>query len=215
MAIAQEKISIVIVDDHELTRLGIRKILEQANNIEIVGEADNGDDAISLVRRLRPKVLLLDIQMPGIPARDIEKWVREEYPEIITLILTGHDRDVYLADFMKLGVSGYLDKNVVGSNLIAAIYQAVNGEYLFTSEQFKRVHDWSTKVGERWESLTTREKEVCNLLTQGLDDHEISNKLRISQRTVYFHIKNILKKLKVETRLQAIAWVNKNILENL
>ena len=213
--ITEDKISIVIVDDHEITRLGIRQILEKAEDIEVVGEADNGNDAFALVQRLHPKVLLLDIQMPGMPAREIERLVRIHYPDVITLILTGHDRDAYLADFMKLGVSGYFDKNVEGGNLIAAIYRAVKGESLFTIEQYKRAQDWNTNVGTIWENLTPREKEICNLLAQGFDDQRIAKKLSISRRTVYFHIENILEKLKVETRLQVIAWMNKNVPSNL
>ena len=158
MAIDQEYISVVIVDDHELTRMGIRNLLEQANDIEIIGEADNGNDAIDLVQQLRPKVLLLDIQMPGKPAREIEKWVRNQYPDIVTLILTGHDRDAYLADFMKLGVSGYLDKNIQGNNLVTAIHRAVGGEYLFTVKQFERVRDWNISVGDKWERLNSSGK---------------------------------------------------------
>jgi DNA-binding NarL/FixJ family response regulator len=212
---SKEKISLVIVDDHELTRLGIRKIIEQADDFEIVGEASNGDDAIALVEQQRPKVLLLDIQMPGKSASEIERWVRKRYPEVITLILTGHDRDRYLAEFMKLGVAGYLDKKIEAYSLIAAIRRAVRGENLFTPEQFKRASKWNTTVGNKWESLSPREKQVGTLLARGLNNQTIADNLGITYRTVSFHIESILIKLEVETRQHAIAWINKNVLGNL
>ncbi len=214
MISSQEVISIVIVDDHELTRTGIKKILEQAEDIVIVGEASNGDDAFSLVQELQPKVLLLDIQMPGTPAREIERLVREHYPDVVTLILTGHDRDAYLADFMKLGVAGYLDKNIEGDRLLTAIYRAVRGEYLFTVEQHKRVQDWNRQVGEKWEMLSKREREVFRLIADGLDNNEISNELRVSSKTVEFHTTNILRKLNVKSRRKAIVWLHSNMPEN-
>lgn len=211
----QKTISIVIVDDHELTRLGIRQILEKADDMEVVGEANNGDDAIALVEQLRPKVLLLDIQMPGKSASEIERWVRKRYPEVTTLILTGHDRDAYLAEFMKIGVAGYLDKNIEAHNLISAIHRAVSGESLFTSEQFNRASKWTASIGRKWESLSSRERQVGTLLAQGLDNQRIADNLGITYRTVSFHIENILKKLGVESRQEAIAWINKNITDNL
>jgi len=213
---SQGKISLVIVDDHELTRIGIRQIIiEQADNIEIVGEASNGDDAIALVEQLHPRVLLLDIQMPGKPASEIERWVRKNYPEVITLILTGHDRDAYLAKFMKLGVAGYLEKDIEAYSLIASIRRAVSGESLFTPEQFERASKWNATVGNKWESLSPRERQVGTLLARGLDNQTIANNLGITYRTVSFHIESILIKLEVETRQRAIAWINKNALEKL
>lgn len=211
----QEQISLVIIDDHELTRLGIRQILEQADDIEIIGEASNGDDAITLVEQLHPRVLLLDIQMPGKPASEIERWVRKRYPEVTTLILTGHDRDSYLAEFMKLGVAGYLEKDIEAFSLIASIRRAVSGESLFTSEQFERASKWNATVRNKWESLSPRERQVGTLLAQGLDNQTIANNLGITYRTVSFHIESVLIKLEVETRARAIAWINKNALVEL
>ena len=209
-----DNITLVIVDDHELARLGIRQILEQVQDIEIVGEARNGDEAIVMVERLRPKVLLLDIQMPGMPSREVERLVRDRYPEVVTLILTAHDRDSYLSDFMEAGVAGFLDKNTQGNKLIAAIRRAASGEHLFTTNQIKRVQKWKVTVGEKWKGLTPREKEVATHIARGLNNKEIADNLSISSRTVSFHIENILRKLNTETRQQAIAWINKNILGN-
>jgi len=206
-----DKISIVIVDDHELTRLGIRKIIEQANDMEVVGEAESGNTGISLVAKLRPKVLLLDIQMPGMPAREVEKKVREEFPEVITLVLTGHDRDAYLSDFIKSGASGYLNKNQVGENLIAAIKKAVSGDILFTSRQLERAQVWDKQVREKWEELTKREKQVINLITEGANNKTISLELTISTKTVEKHLERIYQKLGVTSRTEAALWGKENI----
>jgi len=213
--ISQKNISLVIVDDHELTRLGIRQIIEQADDIEIVGEANNGDDAIVLMKELHPKVLLLDIQMPGKPASEVERWVRKHYPEVVTLILTGHDRDAYLAEFMNIGVSGYLDKNVRANTLITAIRRAVSGECLFTPKQYKRASNWNATVGRKWGSLSHREKQIALLIAQGLDNQTVASNLGITYRTVSFHIENILEKIGADTRQRAIAWINKHAPENL
>lgn len=106
----QPKITVLIVDDHPVARAGIRAVIEQADDMEVVGEAQDGSEAMGLVEQLRPKVLLLDLKMPGVRAWEVEKWVRENYPGIIALVLTGHDRDFYLAHMLEAGVAGYLDK---------------------------------------------------------------------------------------------------------
>ena len=102
----EPRITILIADDHPLTRAGLRTILEQVPDMEVVGEAQDGDMAQVLVTELRPMVLLLDLKMPGLVAAKLERWVRMNYPEIVTLVLTSHDRDAYLAGMLEAGASG-------------------------------------------------------------------------------------------------------------
>jgi DNA-binding NarL/FixJ family response regulator len=208
-------ITILIADDHPLARAGIRTILEEASDMRVIGEAEDGDTAQRMIAENQPQVLLLDLKMPGLSSAELEKWVRVHYPEIITLVLTAHDRDAYLSQMLEAGVSGYMDKNARGEQLIAAIRRAVSGEILFSSEQIKRARQWRQQEGHKWESLTRREREVLQCLANGLDNAKISSLLSISQKTVAFHITNILEKLQVVSRQEASAWFNKNIPDDL
>jgi DNA-binding NarL/FixJ family response regulator len=211
-------ITILIADDHPIIRGGIRALLEHDPDMKVVGEAQDGDETRQQVARLRPQVLLLDLRMPGMSAAELEKWVRTHYPSTITLVLTAHDRDAYLASMMDAGVAGFLEKNVPDSQLILAIRRAIRGDILFSNEQFNRVRKWHEQEGAQWKSLTRREREVLSLLAQGLDNVTISETLHISIKTTAYHITHILQKLQVTSRQEAIVWFNKNIpddLENL
>src|SRR5512147_817931 len=128
-----DPITILIADDHPIARTGIRTILEKTRDLRVIGEAEDGDTAQKLVAELQPRVLILDLKMPGLSSATLEKWVRSNFPNTITLVLTAHDRDVYLSQMLDAGVSGYMDKQTRGEQLIAAVRRAVNGEILFSS----------------------------------------------------------------------------------
>lgn len=206
---AINNISVLIVDDHPPLRAGLRAMLEKTPDIYIVGEAENGDDAKDLVSKLHPKILLLDLKMPGTPAWKVEQWVRENYPETITLVLTAHDRDCYLAKMMDAGVAGYLAKTERAENLIAAIRRAAGGEYLVTYEQLIRAKNWKSEAGKKWERLTERERGVLLLMEQGLDNKQIARQLCVTSKTVAYHISAIFDRLDVESRYEAVAWHQK------
>ena len=208
-------ITILIADDHPIARAGIRAVLENAPDMQIVGEAEDGDSAREMIAELHPKVLLLDLKMPGLSSTKLEKWVRIQFPDITTLILTAHDRDAYLSQMIEAGVSAYMDKNMQGEQLIVAIRRAVSGEILFSSEQIKRARRWRQQEGSKWQNLTQREREILKCLANGLDNAGIASSLNISQKTVAFHITNILEKLRVVSRQEATAWFNKNIPDDL
>jgi DNA-binding NarL/FixJ family response regulator len=204
-------ISVLLADDHEVTRAGLRAILESSTDIEVIGEAIDGNQARQLIRELNPDVLLLDLKMPGVPSYEVEKWVRQHYPEVVTLILTAHDRDFYLANMMEAGASGYFSKSDRAEKLVAAIRRAVRGEVLFTKEQYERVQQWNEQVGKKWESLTNRERQTLKLLVQGLDNAQIAVELGVTDRTSAFHVSNLMHKLEVSTRQEAIGWAIKHI----
>src|SRR5215213_4214826 len=105
-----KKISVLIVDDHPPLRAGVRAMLEKTDDIYVIGEAESGDEAKKLLVELRPNIILLDLKMPGFSPAAFEKWARENYPQTVTLVLTAHDRDAYLANMMDAGAVGYLDK---------------------------------------------------------------------------------------------------------
>jgi DNA-binding NarL/FixJ family response regulator len=207
------RIKILITDDHPLTLAGLRAILEQTPDMEIIGEAQDGNEAQELVATLLPDVLLLDLKMPGLSAAELEKWVRTNYPEIVTLVLTAHDRDAYLAGMLDAGAAGYFNKNERTENLVDAIRRAARGELLVTNEQFERALHWNETAGKKWASLTEREQEISKLLMQGLGDEALAEALKISRRTASSHVSNLLKKLGLASRQEATAWLLKNIPE--
>ena len=167
MSTVEEKITVLLADAHPVTREGIRKILEQTADICVVGEAKDWIEAEKLVSELRPKVLILDLIMPGPRPSEIEKWVRENYPETITLILTAHDRDAYLAQMMDAGAAGYLSKNESGERLVSAIWRVVKGANIFDEQQLARARRWKNEIEIRLKSLTQREREILGLVAEG------------------------------------------------
>ncbi len=209
MQTGPKTITVLLADDHPVAREGVRSILAKAPDIQIVGEAENGDGIKDLIPKLRPNILLLDLKMPGTSPFEVEKWVRESYPETITLVLTAHDRDVYLAGMMDAGIAGYLSKTERAENLIAAIRRAASGESLFTHEQFIRAKKWRQEVGEKWEKLTKREREVLSLMEKGLSKRAIAQELGVTVKTVAYHASAIFDRLDVESRHEAVAWYQK------
>lgn len=199
-------ITILIADDHPLTRGGIRSILEKIPDMKVVGEAKDGNETKKLIADLRPNILLLDLKMPHLSPARLEKWVRENYPETTTLVLTAHDRDTYLFDMMEAGVAGYLDKKLRAGQLIASIRYAASGEILFDEKQIERARRWKEEVRNKWESLSTREREVLQKLTEGADNLAIAGSLKITANTVEKHLTNIYKKLGVVSRIEAALW---------
>jgi DNA-binding NarL/FixJ family response regulator len=188
-------------------RAGLRAILSSTPDINIVGEAQDGFEAKKLVDQLRPKILLLDLKMPGPPPAEIEKWVRSHCPETTTLVLTAHDRSAYLAEMMEAGVAGFLTKDSPSDRLIEAIRRAAGGNVLFTIEQIERVRRWRSEIGSKLESLTKREWEVLMLVKCGRTNYQIADELRITETTVRFHLRNIYEKIHVCNRAEAVKWV--------
>ncbi len=200
-------ITVIIADDHEVTRLGLRGLLQAAPNIELVGEAADGDAAQQLIAQLKPRVAVLDLVMPGTSPADIVLWANEHHPETAVLVLTAHDRDYYLSQMLDAGAAGYLDKNARGEALLDAIRRAACGQILFTQEQRRRAQDWRENVRVVWEGLTLREREVLELLCRGSSNQEIAEHLHIVEKTVEKYVGEILHKLGVASRTEAVLWV--------
>jgi DNA-binding NarL/FixJ family response regulator len=206
MDTALQAIRVLIADDHPTSRMGIRAVLDRESGIQRVGEAQDASEAMELVAELHPDILLLDLVMPGPRPHEVERWVRAKHPRTTTLVLTAHDRDCFLARMVDAGVAGFLRKDAPEATLVRAIRRAARGEILMTRAQLERVEAWRTEVAEPWQRLTAREREVLELLVEGDSAKEIGRKLVIERTTVWTHIGNIVKKLGVDSRAEAIAW---------
>jgi DNA-binding NarL/FixJ family response regulator len=202
----KRKISLLIADDHPLALEGIRSILDKVPDMEIVGQAEDGNQIKRLVAELQPDILLLDLKMPNLSPAEFEEWVRENYPNTVTLILTSHDRDAYLSNMLAAGAAGYLNKKLQAGQLVSSIRRAVQGEILFDDQQTERIVRWRADVKKKWESLSARESEVLQMLTDGADNKTISESLNIGIGTVEKHLTNIYKKLGLASRAEAILW---------
>lgn len=212
MTIQNEKnISVLIVDDHPATRAGIRSMIEKTTDMYVTGEAQDGDEARRLLAELHPKVTLLDLVMPGFSPSAFEKWARENYPETITLVLTSHDRDAYLASMMEAGAAGYLDKSIREEGLIDAIRRATSGQTLFDDHQKLRAQRWYEDIQKKWNSLSKREREILRLLGMCATNKFISKELRIAPKTVEKHLERIYQKLAVTSRSEAVLWGNEHV----
>jgi DNA-binding NarL/FixJ family response regulator len=206
-----KKISILIVDDHPPLRAGVRAMLEKAPDIYVIGEAENGTEAEKLLDELRPNIILLDLKMPGFSPFVFEKWARQNYPETITLVLTAHDRDAYLAGMMNAGASGYLDKETRSEQLITAIRRAASGENLFDEQQNKRANRWREEVEKKWNNLSEPERQVLRLLADGLSNKGIASKLSITIKTLDKHLERIYQKIGVSSRAEGVLWGKENM----
>lgn len=206
MTSQKKTITILIADDHPGWIEGVRTIIHKASDMQVVGEVQDGEQIKQKVAELQPDMLLLDLVMPHHNPTELEKWVREKYPEVVTLVLTAHHRDAYLADMMDAGAAGYLDKKLKGNDLLNSIRRAARGEFLYDKEQMKRAQRWREEVGRKWDGLSDREREVLKLLTAGGDNKQIAKTLGVSINTVEKHLKKVYKKLGVTSRAEALHW---------
>jgi len=202
------RLHVLLADDAPVNQEVAAGLLElRGHSVEVVG---NGREALDSLGRRPFDVVLLDVEMPGPRAWEVEAWIREQYPQTIGLVLSAHDRDAYLSEMMKAGAVGYLDKQLLAPQLVQAIRRAAHGEYLFEVEQFRRAHHWRTEVLARWEHLSPREKEVLQALAQEASTREIAQRLNIKPNTVDTHVRRLIHKLQVANRAEAIAWAWKH-----
>ena len=212
------KIRVMLADDHPIFRGGVRAILEKETDIELIGEATDGQEAIEKSRELLPDVIVMDIDMPNIDGLEATSQIKIELPEVGILILTMYDDDEYAYHLLKKGATGYLLKRNTGKELPSAIRTIYHGELLLSSTLAKRL------VGEylkppspkkKLSGLTNREIEITKLIAQGFKNKEIAEKLYTSIKTVETHRTNIYKKLSIHDRTELVKLaLEKGLLEN-
>ena len=197
------KARVLVADDHDLVREGICKLLELYDNIEVVGEAGDGIETVNMVRELSPDLVLLDLNMPRMDGIITIRKIKEIDPDVKVLVLTIHDGEEYIYEVAKAGAEGYVQKDIKPEELKDAIERLIKGERVFPPAIEEQVPEESNNP-EQFEELSSREQEVLELLAKGMSNRSIAETLYISDKTVKNHVSNILKKLSVEDRTQAV-----------
>ncbi len=209
-----ECIRVVIADDHTIVRSGLRLLLEAEPEIEVVGEALNGKEALDLVEAKSPDVIIMDIAMPDMDGLEATRQIKLRWPKTQVLVLTMHRSDEYFFEMLKAGASGYLLKGAETSELINAIHVVGRGEvFLYPTMAQKLVKDYLSMV--QWGSetntlLTMREREILNLLCEGYSTKEIAEKLVVSPSTVHSHRGNLMAKLGLNNRHELIRYARQH-----
>ncbi len=205
-----KKIRVLMIDDHPIVRSGIRMLLEQAGDIEVVGEAEQGMDAVGLVKRLKPDVLLLDMEMPGKTGVEVAREVEAARLAVRVLALSAHDDEEYILNLLANGAAGYLTKEEALDTIVDAVHGVANGEEGWLSRRAAaRMATMTRKRQRDLIDLTDREEEVLKLVADGWTNNRIATELGLSERTVRFHLTNIYDKLNITSRAEAISWAVK------
>jgi DNA-binding NarL/FixJ family response regulator len=206
-----DKIKVIIADDHALVREGLRRLLELDSNIEVLTEVGDGQGAINMVRKLKPDVVLMDVNMPGTDGIVATRVIKREAPAVHVVALTVYE-DEEVIDMVKAGVSAYVLKDVAGSELIDTIYKVMNGEIVIHPRVANRLVRELTRSKQKNNSvrLTKRERDVLSYLVKGHTNKEMADSMFISEKTVKNHLTSIFRKLGVKDRTQAAVYALKN-----
>ena len=203
-----DKVKILIVDDHALLREGIRALLGVHDEIEIVGEASDGNESIKKALEFTPDVILMDLVMPGMNGLEAIHQLRKKIPTAKVLVLTQHETKAYILSAVKAGAAGYIPKKALSSELLTAIRTVHKGDsYLYSSATKALMEDFRQQVErEPYDRLTAREREILKLVASGQTSREISDILHISLKTVQGHRLKITKKLGLGNRTELIKY---------
>jgi len=202
--IGTDRIRVLIVDDHAVVRSGLGVFLTVFPDLELIGEAENGDEALVRCGLLMPDVILMDLIMPGTDGVTATRLIKEKYPAVKVIALTSFQEDKLVQGALQAGASGYLMKNISARDLATAIRSAHAGKMTLSPEAAQALVQ-GTSQAQELEALTEREREVLKLMVDGLNNTEIANRLVVSLSTVKYHISNILSKLGVENRVSAVT----------
>ena len=217
-----DAIRVVICDDHALFRRGLAMVLEEEPGMVVVGEAEDGDAAVAAAEELAPDVVLMDVRMPKRSGIDATRAIAESVPSARIIMLTVSDEEEDLYEAIKAGAAGYLLKEVSIEEVAGAIRSVVSGQSLITPSMASKLLAEFTNLSKRAEQrqavptprLTSRELEVLKLVAQGMSNKEIASELYISENTVKNHVRNILEKLHLHSRMEAVMYaVREKILD--
>lgn len=207
-----ETIRLLLADDHAVVRSGLRLLLEAQPDLAIIGEAENGEEAIRRTAELRPDVVLMDIEMPGMNGIEAARRIKAQSPGTSVLALTMYEDDQYFFEMLRAGASGYVPKRAAPDELASAIRAVSRGEvFIHPSLAGRLVQDYLQRRDVDVQEpvagdLTPREQEVLTLIAQGLSNNEIADQLVISAKTVDRHRENIMRKLNLHNRVDLVKY---------
>jgi DNA-binding NarL/FixJ family response regulator len=199
-----KRITVLLAEDHQIVREGFRSLLEHEHDIEVVGEAETGRQAVQLTRKLRPAVVVMDIAMPLLNGLEATRQIRKEFPETKVLILSAHSDDAYVEQVAVLGAAGFLLKQTSSHELATAIREVHKGNTFFSPSISRRVYDRSQKPVDRAANLrkktnrlSSREVEVLQLIAEGKPNKQVAGELGVSFKTVDKHRQHLMNKLDI------------------
>jgi DNA-binding NarL/FixJ family response regulator len=198
---AGNQITVLLAEDHHIVREGFRSLLQNEADIEVVGEAENGRQAIQMIRKLRPEVVVMDIAMPLLNGLEATRQIRKEFPEVKVLILSAHNDDAYVEQMATLGAAGFLLKQSSAHHLPTAIREVQKGKTFFSPSVSKRVQDRKKQSLDRGEKggnrLSSREVEVLQMIAEGKPNKQVAAELGVSFKTVDKHRQHLMSKLDI------------------
>jgi NarL family two-component system response regulator LiaR len=200
-----KRIRVIITDDHEMVRRGLNMFLRTYPDLELVGEANSGEQVLKLCEEVAPDVVLMDLIMPGMGGIEATRQITQRFPNIKVVALSSAMDSPTVSKALEAGVQGYLMKNVSTDQLAEAIREVHHGRRVLSDEATQALIQAATRPAEPVYKLTEREYEVLHLLIEGLTNPEIAQKMTVSRSTVKFHISSILSKLRVSNRAEAVA----------
>lgn len=205
----QNLIRILLADDHTVVRSGLSAVLSIQEDFKIVGEAGDGEEAVRLCERLQPDVVLMDLLMPKLDGVAATAVIKQRWPQIRVIALTSFKEKEYVEGALKAGAGGYLLKNVSADELVSAVRRAFAGQPSLSPEAAQVLIQKVNEPAQPGLEMTEREREILALMVEGLSNNKIAERLTINPSTVKFHVSNVLSKLGVTSRTEAVAWAVK------
>jgi two-component system response regulator NreC len=205
-------IRLLLVDDQDIVRAGLRSLLEEHPSLEVIGEAGGGEEAVALAAQLQPDVVLMDLTMPDMSGAEATRRIKKIAPEVNVLALTIHEDEAYFFEMLNAGASGYVPKRASPDDLLAAIRVAAAGNvFLHPIVAGALVQDYLRRVRsgaehESYDGLTRRQREVLTLIAEGISNQDIADRLDISVRTVERHRENIMERLNLHSRTDLVKY---------
>ena len=200
-----KRIRIMLVDDHTVVRSGLGAVLAASDDMDLVGEAGDGEEAIRLCERSTPDVILMDLLMPKMDGVEATKVIHERWPHVCIVALTSFKEKEYVEGVLKAGATSYLLKNVSADELLTAVRRAVSGQPSLSPEAAQILIQRVNEPLQPGSDITDRERDILALMVEGKSNNDIAARLFVSQSTVKFHVSNILSKLGVSSRTEAVA----------
>jgi len=200
-----DPVRVLLVDDHAVVRSGLSAFLMAFDDLELIAEASSGDEAVAMCNRFHPDVVLMDLKMPGMSGAEATRRIRQHWSDIQVVALTSFKEKELVEDAMEAGAIGYLLKNVSADELAEAIRAAHSGQPTLAPEAAQALIQSARRKPKIGFDLTDREREVLELMTEGMSNPDIAEELMVSRSTVKFHVSNILSKLSADSRTEAVA----------